>query len=518
MNPFQSVMTNTSSSPTTDLMPIPPMSALALAESPSVVAAVCTEEDGYGQSSGHVGSSASTVPLPQGVIGTVAATETPSRQPLRGSTYTPEFSIQLLNSHFFIAKVNGAYPIAQIDDDGSVKYISAKDFSLKLKNLFVRVDDGRGGKKKVCAETFWLSHPDREEREVIFDPKAPAGTTVRGKYNLWLGFAVSPKRVMGRQRRLLRHLLEVICRNDRVKFRYLIFWLAWAVQNPDKNPETAIVLKSACQGTGKTTLNTCMCRIFGGHARIISDKDRLFDRFNSDLETTVFVDADELLWAGDRSTADKLKSIITGASITLEVKHGSRWPVPNRLHIIMTTNHDHAVQAGVQDRRFFVLEVSAHKAQDASWFDPLYADLDDGGIEEFLWLLLRINLKGWHPRQLPKTSEAVEQQRFSADSISQWAQACIDADALVGAPGGGMSYPLNQLHPSNVLFDAYKGHCKYHPAGNAVFGKALTQMFGEPTRQKVGTSIRSRPRTYQVPDADSWQQALDRRLGIGPRK
>ena len=335
-----------------------------------------------------------------------------------------------------IAKVKGAYVIAQIEDDGSINYISDKDFRLKLGNMFVRVDDGHGGKKRVSAEKFWISHLDRDEREVIFDPKAPPGISVPEKYNLWGGFAVVPKKATGRQRRIMRHVFEVICRRDKTKFKYLVCWLAWAVQNPDKNPETAIVLKSARQGTGKTTLNVWMCRIFGNHARIISDKDRLFDRFNSDLETAVFVDADEMLWAGDRGTADKLKSLITGGAITLEVKHGARWAVPNRLHIIMTTNHDHAVQAGVQDRRCFVLEVSAQKAQDASWFDPLYADFDNGGVEEFLWCLLKVNLKGWHPRQLPKTSESIEQQRFSADSISQWAQASIEADGIVGVHAG----------------------------------------------------------------------------------
>ena len=162
------------------------------------------------------------------------------------------------------------------------------------------------------------------------------------------------------------------------------------------------MLKSARQGTGKTTLNAWMCRIFGGHARIISDKDRLFDRFNCDLETAVFVDADEMLWAGDRGTADKLKS---------------------------------------------------------------------------------------------------------------------RGDGIVGVHAG-IILPLNKLHPSNVLYEAYKGNCKNHPANNVVFGKALTQMFGESSRQKVeGDSDKSRrPRTYRVPDADSWQQALDRRLGIGARK
>jgi hypothetical protein len=128
--------------------------------------------------------------------------------------------------------------------------------------------------------------------------------------------------------------------------------------------------------------------------------------------------------------------------------------------------------------------------------------------------LQRINVARWHPRQLPKTSESVEQQRFSADTISQWSQACIDADTIVGHPVLG-NQPIGQLYASNILYEAYKNYCKHHPASNVVFGKALTQMFGSPTRQNVGGSGTARPRTYGVPDADTWQLALDRRLGIG---
>jgi phage/plasmid-associated DNA primase len=306
----------------------------------------------------------------------------------------------------------------------------------------------------------------------------------------------------------------VICRSDTQKLQYLLRFLAYLIQHPDRNPETAIVLKSAHQGTGKTTLNYCISKILGGHAITISDKSRLFDGFNASLETVVFVDADELLWAGDHGASDALKSLITGDTIILEIKHGARWSVPNRLHTVMTTDHEHAVQAGVQDRRFFVLEVSAHRAQDESWFSPLYADLNNGGFEEVLWVLQRINVARWHPRQLPKTSESVEQQRFSADTISQWSQACIDADTIVGHPVLG-NQPLGQLYASNVLYEAYKNYCKHHPASNVVFGKALTQMFGFPTRQNVGGSGTARPRTYRVPDAETWQQELDRRLGIG---
>src|SRR5260370_9634085 len=46
---------------------------------------------------------------------------------LRGGTYQPEDALGLLNSRFFLAKVRGAYPIAEIDGN-SIKYISGQDF------------------------------------------------------------------------------------------------------------------------------------------------------------------------------------------------------------------------------------------------------------------------------------------------------------------------------------------------------------------------------------------------------
>ena len=79
---------------------------------------------------------------------------------------------------------------------------------------------------------------------------------------------------------VLRHIYVIICRRDSAKFKYLMRWLAWCVQNPDKHPETVIILKSRKQGTGKSTLGIVMTMIFGKyHAAIVDDKDRLIGRF-----------------------------------------------------------------------------------------------------------------------------------------------------------------------------------------------------------------------------------------------
>jgi hypothetical protein len=232
--------------------------------------------------------------------------------------------------------------------------------------------------------------------------------------------------------------------------------------------------------------------------------------------------AEEILWAGDRRTADKFKSVITAHTVQIERKHGSCRAIPNRLHVIMTTNHEHAIAAGVGDRRFVVLEVSNERASDKAYFDRLYRDLDDGGTGEFLDFLQRIKLEGWHPRQILKTTEATEQQRMSGDSVSEWSQASIDADAITGPGPYADKSNLGTFIPSEALRQAYTGYCKQHgrhPISEVAFGKACTEMFGPRRRATAqqtthGNPSKRRPWGYDVPDGNTWDGKVDARLGI----
>jgi len=186
---------------------------------------------------------------------------------------------------------------------------------------------------------------------------------------------------------------------------------------------------------------------------------------------------------------------------------------------MMTTNHSHAVAAGVGDRRYVVFDVSDARASDETWFGPLYLDLEAGGTSQFLWFLQSLRLGNWHPRQIIKTAEATQQQRMSADSISQWARACIEADAIIG--GSQSSYPtshdLGVTVSSEELRAAYTGYCKQQ-AVRAVdpmsFGVACTEMFGRRRRLKAQPNSKRRPYGYDVPAGNKWQRKLDTRLGI----
>jgi hypothetical protein len=451
----------------------------------------------------------------------VAASPAPppqQRKPLRGGVYSADEVLALLNSHYLIGKSEQEVAIFRIKDDGSLAFTPLEQFKLDVANIFVE-PTGRST-NPISAGTFWRQHPQRHQRKIVFKP---GGTTQPDELNLWRGFAVEPRKGWQKQRRLLRHIFEIICRCDKAKFKYLIRWLAWLIKNPDKHPETVIILKSREQGTGKSTLGLVMFAIFGNrHGAIVDDKQRLIGQFNDWIEPMCFILAEEILWAGDRRSADKLKSMITAPTNQIERKGGAVLHIPNRLHIIMTSNHDHAVSAGIGDRRNVVFDVSDKHACDKSWFDPLYRDLDDGGTSEFLHFLQNLKLGEWHPRAILKTAETTEQQRMSGDSISQWSQACINADAIIGSPRGA-SYDLGTPTPIRTedLREAYTGFCRQnglHPFSTDGFGKACVAMFGPRERlpapdPRISESKR-RPWGYHVPEGNKWQEKVDARLGI----
>src|SRR4029078_7162091 len=122
----------------------------------------------------------------------------------------------------------------------------------------------------------------------------------------------------------------------------------------------------------------------------------------------------------------------------------------------------------------------------------------------------------WHPRHQLKTAETATQQRMSADSVTQWAQACVEADELGGEPLKGIA--LNNRISSENLRQSHAWYCKQHglrAANGEVFGLACASMFGPRKRMSAKEAEgKRRPWGYEVPDGDTWQKKIDERLGI----
>ena len=101
-------------------------------------------------------------------------------------------------------------------------------------------------------------------------------------------------------------IFRIICKRDKVKFQYLMGWLAWTVQRSTSSRRGRGRPNEQHRGSGKSTLGKVML-IFvhlrpESHGLLVDDKEQLLGKFNSHLETACFVSA--VLWAGDPRAAD----------------------------------------------------------------------------------------------------------------------------------------------------------------------------------------------------------------------
>jgi hypothetical protein len=136
---------------------------------------------------------------------------------------------------------------------------------------------------------------------------------------------------------------------------------------------------------------------------------------------------------GDKAAEGSLKRLITEPELFIEAKGRDAITVENRLHVIMASNEDWIVPAGADERRFAVFRVSDHKKQDLSYFNPLYAEIENGGLSAMLFDLLNVDLKGWHPRNVVASEALREQQARSLSAEDEWWVELLETGTLQGA-------------------------------------------------------------------------------------
>lgn len=262
---------------------------------------------------------------------------------------------------------------------------------------------------------YWLKHSGRREyQSVFFDPALPREHNKC--FNLYNGMAVTPKK--GSWKRTRRHIWYVLCNQDPEKFKYVIRWLAWCVQNPGRPAEVAVVFKGQ-KGAGKGFIFSQMVKIYGEHGMSISNRKHLTGNFNGHLANLVFLFADEAYNPGDREVEGVLKQLVTEATIPIEAKFKGASTGKNCLHIGMASNEEWVVPVSNDERRFFINAVDNAYAKGAiddhirvDYFNKLWGEMNNGGREAMLHDLLAVKLGNWHPREYVPMSMEMEHQKF----------------------------------------------------------------------------------------------------------
>jgi Family of unknown function (DUF5906) len=302
-------------------------------------------------------------------------------------------------------------------------YQSFTAFRERYANRYVEIiTDVTGKLQKVGAEPlagWWLCQPGRRQYEGL--GLEPNGPKVLGghRLNLWRGLGVVPKE--GDWSGLRKHLRVVLASEEKRSEEYILKWTAWKVQNPGETPEVAIAFKGK-KGVGKGVWMYGLLKVFGPHGLQIYNREHLTGKHNKHLQNRLLLCADEAVWAGGDKEAERvLKGMVTEKTLTIEPKGIDAFPWRNRLGIVMSTYDKWVVPASWDERRYAVFEVNPTYMQQREYFQPLFAEIDGDGAAAMLYDLLRVDLRGWHPRyDIPQTEALIDQKVQSLDDLEQW--------------------------------------------------------------------------------------------------
>jgi hypothetical protein len=304
--------------------------------------------------------------------------------------------------------------------------------------------DEHGNEKTETVATplakWWLSKRDR----MIYDgvELVPEQDSHADSINLWRGFGV--KEDAAHDWTLLReHVRDVIASGDEKSFDYIMRWMAWAVQNPTKPGEVALILKSAAHGTGKGILLRALRKLFGVHGMQISKTGLLTGRFNAHLAMCCLLFVDEMTLGDNKETAT-LNSTLTEDVLTIEPKGVDAFMLPNHVKVVAASNQEHVVMVANTDRRYAIFEVSDKRVGDQAYFGAIVNQLEAGGYGRMLHDLATMELNGWHPRQdIPNNAEKVAEKVNSVAPELEWLAGYLDSgvlDCQVTGWGGAVVY------------------------------------------------------------------------------
>ena len=421
-----------------------------------------------------------------------------------------------INACYFLAPQGGKTQIFKegvdpLDGRHTLQAMNLADFKALLSNVYVDAQDARGKHKRVSVAEAWLNHAKRRQYEGVL--LAPNGD-VPGYYNLWRGFAITPRQ--GSWALMQEHLRKIICRGDATVFAYVLDWLAFAVQYPDRQAEVALVMQGG-RGSGKGFVARAVGSLFGRHFSHISQAKHLTGHFNGHLAACIVLFVDEAFWAGDRQGEGTLKHLITEPTMMVERKGIDPEMTRNHLHVIMASNSAWVVPAGFDERRFLVLNVDDGQKQNAAYFGPLHEELENGGREAMLFDLLGRDISAFNIRVVPRTAALIDQKLLSLEPHEQWYFEKLQSGSLTGFKDAWELVPKSLVHDNYV--ESLKKTGASRRSTETALGMHLRGLLpeGYPRRVKAECDIQSIPVKrlhYRFPPLDVCRQHFETLVGL----
>ncbi len=158
-------------------------------------------------------------------------------------------------------------------------------------------------------------------------------------------------------------------------------------------------------------------------AVLVDDPRYLVGQFNAHMASCLLLQVDEGFWAGDKAAEGRLKGLTTAPIQMIEAKNIDPIRLKNYVRLLFSSNEDWVIPAGMDERRFCVLDIAPYVAQNHGYFAEMDAEIANGGREALLADLLAYDLDAAgapNLRVIPKTQALLEQKLRSLDAVTSW--------------------------------------------------------------------------------------------------
>lgn len=277
----------------------------------------------------------------------------------------------------------------------------------------------------------WIKHPQRRDMDIEnlgFDPtqKVNASTHI----NMFRGLPLKPVNNMAactNIRRMINHL----CNEDPIIFDALVNWLAYPLQHVGGKMDSAIMMHSDQQGSGKSFLFDGIIRKLYGEYGATLGQHQLESQYTDWRSKMLFGLFEEVLSRDQKySHTGTIKHMITGTTHRIEKKYLSGWEEANHMNAVFLSNEIQPFPIDEADRRMLVIWPERKLPPELQ--KAVEHELENGGIEAFYGWLMSRDLGEFNSRTPPPMTEAkmrlIDFGRAGWDTFyREWERGALDA-------------------------------------------------------------------------------------------
>ncbi|MFJ4193963.1 bifunctional DNA primase/polymerase [Pseudomonas sp. NPDC089534] len=331
----------------------------------------------------------------------------------RRKLISPDHVVEIEQARRMSSKKGGAF--GMVATDRYVYIDGTKDVWDREKKRRV----AEGAVKMALGDTYalWLNSPERRVVDVdhiVFDPTMTKDPNIY--INTFDGLPLEPVRDDDACANL-RWLISFLCNHDADAACWLTRWLAYPLQHLGAKMDTAVLMHSIMEGSGKSLLFAdALGMLYGQYAATVG-QTQLESNFNAWQSRKLWAVFEEVVSRDQRyNQVGKIKHLITGKTVRMESKFINGWEESNHMNAVFLSNEILPWPISESDRRMLVMWPAETLPPDRQ--KAIGHELKNGGVAALHAWLLSIDLGDFDQRTRPPKTEARE--RLVALSRAGW--------------------------------------------------------------------------------------------------